>query len=368
MSRFTFSNKKILIISPESWDFIKVSKHHYAQIFASKGNTVYFLNPPDEKTTGISCKKVSQNLFVLDYKDPYKGLRFLPRPLRKFFIKNLYHRLEENANASFDVVILFENSRFYDMDFLPDEVLSIYFQVDEDQNFHPGQAAKSAKVVLAINDIIRNLLSQSGKQVHKIAHGFSGHFSEFALRVLKGEEQYQKPEGRLKAYYVGNLDHNFSDVDLLGKLVRETADVDFVFVGPYDPGGKMYNLIKDCHNVTLLGKVPASTIPKLLDSADVLFFVYREDFLSSSHKVMEYLASGKAIVTTRVMGYPDDKDLFYCSGSADTFVPLFHNVCNHIEEANSPSKMRKRIQFAMDNTYEARVEQIETVISSVSTN
>lgn len=368
MHSFKFFQKNVLIISPEEWNHINVSKHHYAQILASRNNIVYFLNPPDNNINGISHKKIADNLFVIDYSNLYRGVRFFPKVVLRYLNKSLYNKIQCAAETRFDIVFLFENSRFYDLNFLPREVLSIYFQVDESQNFHPHIAAKSADVVIAINSIIQDILSQSRQKVFKIPHGFSGHFSENALRIYRGDKTYKKPDGRIKAFYVGNLDNNFCDVNTIASLVSEKQDVDFTFIGPCSKAGKLYGLIKDCKNVSLYGKAPAHSIPQLLDEADLLFFVYTEEFVSSSHKVMEYLASGKAIVTTSVKGYPEDPDLFYCSGTSDKLIDLFSKVCANIEEANSPGKMKKRIQFAMDNTYERRIGQIEELINQACSN
>ena len=41
-------NKTILIISPQAWGKMFLSKHHYAIELAKRGNAVYFLNPPGE--------------------------------------------------------------------------------------------------------------------------------------------------------------------------------------------------------------------------------------------------------------------------------------------------------------------------------
>lgn len=368
MNSFRFTDKNILLISPEPWNHIKVSKHHYAQVLAQKSNTVFFLNPPSNHVAGISCIKVEENLFQIDYKNSFKGTRFFPKFFRQKINSLLFNRLQQAAGSNFDMVILFENSRFYDLDFLPDNVFSIYFQVDEDQNFHPQQAARSAKLVLAINDTIKDILSHSGKPVYKISHGFSGNFSDYALSIFKGDKTYQRSQLRLKAYYIGNLDHNFSDTELLALLVKSMPNVDFVFIGPYNTSGKLYLLVKDFNNVKFYGKVPATAIPKILDEADLLFFAYRDDFLSSSHKVMEYLASGKAIVSTNVKGYPEDEDLFYTSGTSSKFIELFSQICDNIEEANSPVKMRKRIQFAMENTYQSRLTQIEQLANYIFKN
>ena len=70
-----FINKKIIIISPESWGINFVSKHHYAKELANKGNEVYFLNPPSDKNELINIEK---NLYVINYKNILRGINKLP--------------------------------------------------------------------------------------------------------------------------------------------------------------------------------------------------------------------------------------------------------------------------------------------------
>src|SRR4030081_3223301 len=48
LSNFTLKNKTILLISPQGWGPMFLSKHHYAIELAKRGNTIYFLNPPGE--------------------------------------------------------------------------------------------------------------------------------------------------------------------------------------------------------------------------------------------------------------------------------------------------------------------------------
>src|SRR4051812_43229433 len=43
-----FRNKTVLIVAQEDWGDMYVSKHHYAHELAKAGNTVYFMNGPDQ--------------------------------------------------------------------------------------------------------------------------------------------------------------------------------------------------------------------------------------------------------------------------------------------------------------------------------
>ena len=114
-----FKNKTILIISPESWNAQFVSKHHYS-VTLSQDNRVYFLNPPTDKNAIKESEY--KNLYIVDYV-PIRGLRFLPNFLRVYLDKRFLNKLEKTINLSFDVIWLFENSRFYNMEFALDRVM-----------------------------------------------------------------------------------------------------------------------------------------------------------------------------------------------------------------------------------------------------
>src|SRR5215475_10747584 len=53
----SLNNKTILILSPQSWGKMMLSKHHYAIALARKGNKVFFLNPPDNHKWSLAGGK-----------------------------------------------------------------------------------------------------------------------------------------------------------------------------------------------------------------------------------------------------------------------------------------------------------------------
>jgi glycosyltransferase involved in cell wall biosynthesis len=309
--------------------------------------------------------ELSPNLSIIDFPNFIPAIRFFPGIIRKYIFRLIYDRIQSFSGVSFHVLFSFENSRFFDLDFLPNNVLSIYFQVDENQRFNPERAARSADLVLAINDLIVKQLSRYRDRVHCLSHAFSGKFTDIALKMYSGDLVYCKPLGRLQAYYVGNLEHGFSDVDLIIALVHASKFVDFHFIGPYNSMGKIFQAIGNQSNVIFHGRISSIEIPRCLDSADILFFAYRDDFLSSSHKVMEYLASGKAIVARNLDGYTDCKNLIYSTPKREEYIPLFHEICRNINNANSKLNVNRRIQYAMNNTYASRIKQIEILINEL---
>jgi glycosyltransferase involved in cell wall biosynthesis len=366
------SNKTILLISPEPWSYIFVSKHHYAIKLAERGNSVYFLNAPsaDLKADVVIEETKYKGVYVIDYIAPFKGLRFLPAFLRNGIERRFIKKLGKKINKTFDIIWNFENSRFYDFRFASKEVVKVYHQVDLDQNYHPSIAAKTADIVFAVNDVIKNHL-ESFSPVLKIPHAFSGNFTGQARKLLNGDTSEIKQHERLQVYYVGNLESTYLDHRLLQQLVMEHPEADFNLVGPCGDSEVVKKLAEYKH-VHLVGKHTPEQVMKFLDDADILLLLYAVDLFpdqrTSSHKVMEYLASGKAIVSTHLGEFDDKPGLLYMAKKSEDLPRLFDFCVTHIGEVNDPAKMKKRIQFAMDNTYEARVGQMEKLIDQTLAN
>ena len=166
-------NKNTLIISPEPWQWQYVSKHHYAITLAKQGYRVYFLNPPKQNLKKIEILETDyKNIYEIESPQVFKGLRFLPKFIRVYLENNWLKKLEILINSKIDIVWLFENSRFYDMEFAKDR-LKIYHQVDSSQNFHIKEAANSADICFCVTDYIKRDLLPYNKKVFKIPFTYS---------------------------------------------------------------------------------------------------------------------------------------------------------------------------------------------------
>lgn len=362
--------RTVFLISPEEWDFVFVSKHHYAMELAARGNKVYFINPPQKGVPEkLSIKPAAgiPNLFIVDYSPKFRGLRFLPSFLIRWADRRFLKNLERKAGVRFDVIWNFENSRFFDLRFAGKDVLKLYFQVDEDQNFHPAIAAKTADIALAINSEILNIIRPHNQNSFVIPHSFQGCLSEKAQKVLTGDYIYKKPEGALNILYVGNLEHGHININLFEKIIRENNNVVFHLVGPYNPDRPLYQRLKDYKHVHFKGKVPYKEIPSLLDEADALILVYDKTFTQSSHKILEYLASGKVIISTYMSEHAQSPSLVSMCQSHEEYPRHFRQVLSEIEKNNSPEKMKLRIRFALDNTYSRQLDKLEELIHKIKT-
>ena len=356
-------SSNIFLISPEQWTHVFVSKHHYAIELAKRGNKVFFLNPPSfNKKIGITASQYD-NVFVVDYSVNVRGQRFLPGFLRRWIDRKTYNSIQRQAGIKFDVVWNFENSRFYDFRFAPGNALKIYHQVDLNQNFHPQLAAKTADICFCTTDLILANLKRFNKHSYKIHHGVSQ--NAFIEKPGLNREGVDRSKAII-ALYIGNLDMPYIDLDVAESLVSKFPDVNFFFVGPYQKENAFFQRMRHYTNCFFKGRVRSEELKQYTIQSDILLVFYKERYhkdQASPHKFMEYLASGKIVVATYTDEYKDKEELLLMSGKNEDLPRLFQYAVEHLQELNSCERKQKRIDYAMDHTYDKQLNKIESFIN-----
>jgi len=354
----------ILIVSPELWDTHTVSKHHYAMALARRGCKVLFLDPPDDSLGDIEIRPAGEceNLYLVSAPRVAPGLRFYPAWLRRRMESRWLQRLEKASGEAVSTIWLFENSRFFDMGFAG-ERLKIYHQVDLNQDFQVETAARTADLCLCTTESIRRRLAAANPHSYKVHHGVAIADSAPALAPELAE---RFTPGRIHAAYIGNLDIAYLDVALLAGLVKQFPDVLFHFVGSYREEGALRRACADAANVLWWGRVESALIPAILERCDILLLAYRaeehREQLASPHKMMEYLASGKAVVATWTDEYSDRRQLLEMVEDSGNYAAAFARVVNHLEEYNSPQRQAERIAFAEAHSYEKQLDRIDGLL------
>jgi len=74
---------------------------------------------------------------------------------------------------------------------------------------------------------------------------------------------------------------------------------------------------------------------------------------------MEYLASGKVIVSTYTDEYRDKRHLLEMVDKSVDFLGAVEIVINSLDLCNDVEKIAARQQFAMDHTYERQLSKID---------
>ncbi|MDN5205662.1 glycosyltransferase [Fulvivirgaceae bacterium BMA10] len=358
-------DKNILLISPEKWSDIRLSKHHYALTLSSRGNKVYFLNPPDNIKFKIELE--NKNLFIVDAYPLFKGLRKLPRFLSAFLTTIEFRILERKMRVRFDVIWNFENSRFFNLSQIRQSILKISHIVDLNQNFQFKLASQTCDIAFGVANSIVERHKVFNKHSFKISHGLAeGAFEEKEVKVDKANG--------ISAAYIGNLSIKYLDWDLLKEIIEQNVNVHFYFIGPLGKSNlsgtdNIPSLVEELMNhdrAHFMGKVPSNKIVSYLKNFDVMLLAYQVDKyptqLENSHKLMEYMATGKVTVATYTDEYKDKGGLLEMVEDKKNFSKAFHHVVNNLQHYNSIEKQDQRINFAKYNSYSRQLDRIENLI------
>src|ERR1700761_9590989 len=114
------SGKTILIVSPQSWGKMFVSKHHYAIGLAKQGATVYFLNPPDQENRQpkgaitISKSEEQDNLYFIEHRlsFPY-NIKFHFIALFHWLMRAHVKKILKKIGRPIDIVWSFDLGHLY---------------------------------------------------------------------------------------------------------------------------------------------------------------------------------------------------------------------------------------------------------------
>ncbi len=108
------------------------------------------------------------------------------------------------------------------------------------------------------------------------------------------------------AVYVGTLQDDRFDTELVVQLARERTDTQIVLVGPISLSPSAAAALRGLANVHLVGPVDYEEVPAFLQHADVVIVPHRVNAFTESLdpiKAYECLAAGRPTVATPVAGF-----------------------------------------------------------------
>lgn len=369
-----FQNQKILILSPQPWDYLFISKHHYAMELA-KSNDVWFLSSP-EKDLGLSVVEEVipgyPRLKIVRYKVPVPDKT-------KFHLASLYKavnlwavkRVLKKIAGHFDVSIDFGCYALYPSQQFVNARTKIFFPVD---NFgHISFSPRGAQHIFTVSHVIQRKFQQKGINCHFINHGLSASFAKAAQSRLRALQPWKTGE-RLQIGYSGNLFSTFLNIPLFRTVIEEHPEVDFHLYGGLkfneaDPReADWFHFLTTANHVTLHGFLKTDDLAVQLHKMDALILCYKADnvnyFGENTHKMIEYLSTGRAIICTHITLYADSNMIeMTASGADEEFPALFSKSLHQLGMLNAESKIIERIGFALNNTYAQQIGRIKEWIS-----
>ena len=363
-SKKIFSDKTIVLISPQPWDHIALSKHHYARALAGRGNRVYFLNPPSENPYAGLVPTEVENIWVINYEQSAPDIiRFHLRWLYRWFAWWNIQQIKALLPEEPDIVWCFDFNLFPVLaDFGSKQ--TIYHPVDPVSLPYQLTPGKNADLVLTVSDTVVTAFEDQGIACRFLDHGLSPAFVEAPPHDIHSGANH-----RPQVAYAGNLDRTPVDHDLILDLVTHHKHCDFHFWGPYSDSA-FTRALKASGRAFLHGHVDGDELARGLNNMDVCLLCYRfqpgEYDLSNSHKILEYLSTGASVVSSPVTRYlSEDPDLVYLAAdrSRDAFLQRFSTVIEALPSCNAPNLREKRRQFALKNSYESHIEWIGSMLA-----
>ena len=361
-------NKTILLISPERWGVNYVSKHHYAIELADKGCRVFFLDPPSNKNQIISK---SARLKVLRYKQRYRGLNRLPDFLRIPLLKSDIHSIRKLIGQKIEIVWSFDPYRFQDLHLFEADH-TIYHSADFINSSWDTHVARVADLVLATNLKILNRYRATPGTKYLVGHGLSDYFINPELGEIPS---FKKNISRISVGYSGNLLMSHIDRRVFKKIITDHQDLDFYFFGPYASNNLSVNKSKSAQqfveflkkesNCFLLGPKKPAELYSFLSQMDILLICYLPDSITNPHKTLEYLSTGKVLVSNYMEDYEPVKHLLEMSEDNNNLSECMSKVARNLQKFNNRDLMDMRISFAKSRSYKNRIVEIENILQTI---
>ncbi|MEO6040155.1 MAG: glycosyltransferase [Saprospiraceae bacterium] len=249
--------------------------------------------------------------------------------------------------------------------------LSIYHCIDDitqnaytDKHGHDleNEAIRQADVTLVTSTNLQKLKVPFSDRVVTYFNA-----AEVAVFHKVWQEKYPHPveltgrSGKVIGF-VGNLDELRIDYPLLKRVAEAYPQHTLLLVGPVNSPELSQIGLDELPNVVLAGSRRLDELPPLMQYMDCVLIPFRCNTLTKSIyplKINEYLAAGKAVVST---SFSDDirgfADCIYLAEDAPTFISQIKTAL----EEDHQALVQQRIKVADTNTWTARIGQLWEIV------
>ena len=359
------NGKHILVISPEPWEGLQLSKHDLARALVEKGNSVVFWGPPQRGAFRTRIKR-DGGIGVVRYRHWLRGANRLGRAVHTSYYRRFIARLEELTGRRFDIIWCFDISR---LQWFPEHpALKVLHLADHDILFdHPGTGLiRTADLVLTVTGQLRAAVKElvPDANVEHIGHMVSDHW-------LHGADPSPTNDRVRTVALAGNLITPYIDWEVLNTIVSQHPELEFVFYGPYDLDYPVPLLRETLTlpNVRLKGMVDRNTLIPALRAADLLLVCYNAERLgpvvANSHKLLEYLATGHPIVSSWTEEYAAQTDLLRMSRARWDLPEVFTRTVKGFVEESAPDRQRARQALATARTASSTLDRLAGLMSAI---
>jgi glycosyltransferase involved in cell wall biosynthesis len=188
-------------------------------------------------------------------------------------------------------------------------------------------AAKHANLLIAIDNSLIPWLGNWSKRIKVIPFGVKMELFDVC----------PKPHDKVNVLYIGGFEPHHGVHLLLeaSKMLSERSNFHFYFIGPPET--------TDQKNVTFTGWVPYTKLMNYVKIADIMVVppCPKYPYVSViTNKLMEAMASGKAIIATKIGGIPKFEDCLYLVN------PKATEIAEAIADLASHRELRRRLAIS----------------------
>jgi glycosyltransferase involved in cell wall biosynthesis len=330
---------------------------------------VTYLNPPMSLSRWLQTyrwrvqRSQSAHIDVLSVVLPGE-LRFLPRRLRTkpqqiLTLASILQRLRRIVSGAW--VLWVSNSDLAPvLHRLLRPVLTCYHRLDDFGAMDPSlinlecELEKISDIIFVVSPHLQAQHVQRGR--HAILLPNAVDIASFA-KALDEATFVPTDLGNLPAPrigFVGWVTPRWIDIDLVLEIARRRSNWSFVLIGPkvsWHPSALP-------PNVYLLGKRPYHLLPHYLKGLDVCLVPFKNNAIThgaSPLKLYEYLAAGRAVVSTPVPDLPAFEGVVWCAEDAPNFIRAIEEA---LTVAHDPQEQRRRVEAVAPHSWEARAQTV----------
>lgn len=207
---------------------------------------------------------------------------------------------------------------------------------------------KHADVAFFVNHQLAEERKQYNPRTFHLGHGVDyAHFAKVQSRTLEIPLDIAKINEPTVGY-IGSI--TGLDYKLIKYLAQKNRDVSFVFIGSVNSD---ISIVKNEPNIYFIGKKDYALLPSYMQRINCfgIFYDINDTFnqYRNPKKLLEYLATGKPIVSCPILELDYFRDYIYVAKSYEEFSQMIKKAMYE----DSPDDRDKRIQYAKSNTWDS---------------
>lgn len=354
---------RILMLSPQPWTGLQVSKHHYARELAALGHDVIFANPPTGDGAIRLIPSDTANITLLDHpRMPLARAKYRAKPL---FIAAARFRARaiRKLVGAIDLLWDFDNARqFADHRPFraPASILHVVDRLDPGDDMH-----RHADLILGIDASIVGDIAPAGRPSHVVGHGLSPLFAE-AARARLAAPRVRAADEKVRIGFIGNLAQPAMDRARVAALVAAHPDCIFRFIGPVQGETPEIRAWVDGlagqPNVEMAGLLTGDALIAATSDVDIWLLPYDvardRNRGVNSHKLLEYFALGGEVVSSAIAAQAGAPGIFMAAPGAPDELAAKLDVAIVAVREGRDTGWRARAELALGNSYRANLDRI----------